>query len=357
MAALAGALLTACSQARSDSPASETPASYRAVHPSIETVVEPHRFVAQLTAHRHVELRARVGGYLAEILVDEGAAVSEGQCLFKIDDRPAQVALSAAQARLGPAQADRRLKEIELENRQQLLAKGMISDREIEIAQANLDAASAACETAEAEVETARIQVEHTSIRAPFTGRLSRIRLKSGSLLEEGDLLSILVDDSQILAYFRVPESRFRRLAAVGLGLESQVMALETGALGEGHPGTIDSIESIVSTETGTRTLRARFDNSTGAFSHGGTARVELQEEHTGMMTLPSSAAFEVQHRHFIYLVSPDGAVHSRPVKPRLLLEQALVIEPDLDPDSVVLIEGIQLVREGQRIIPLLDET
>lgn len=349
--------MTACSPARSESPTPETLASYRAVHPRIETVVEPHRFAAQLTAHRHVELRARVGGYLSEILVDEGAGVSEGQLLFKIDDRPAQVALSAAQARLGQAQADRRLKEIELENREQLLAKGMISDREIEIAQANLDAASAACETAEAEVEAARIQVEHTSVRAPFAGRLSRIRLKRGSLVEEGDLLSTLVDDSQVLAYFRVPESRFRKLAAVGLGLRSPALAAQSGGVGEVVTGVIDSIESIVSPETGTRTLRARFDNSAGEFSHGGTARVELQEQHAEVMTLPSSATFEVQHRHFIYLVSPDGAVHSRPVTPRLLLEKELVIEPDLELDAVVLIEGIQLIREGQRIIPLLSES
>ena len=63
-------------------------------------------YTASLEGTQNVEVRAQVDGYLSKIYVDEGAYVTKGQPLFKIDDRSYSEQYNNAGASLLAAKAN-----------------------------------------------------------------------------------------------------------------------------------------------------------------------------------------------------------------------------------------------------------
>ncbi len=69
--------------------------------------------------------------------------------------------------------------------------------------------AEAKLDQANAEMALAKLHLSFTEIRAPFDGTIDRIPLKLGSLVDEGELLTSLSDNSQVFAYFNVSEPEY----------------------------------------------------------------------------------------------------------------------------------------------------
>ena len=152
-------------------------------------------YVSQIKSVRNIELRAQEKGFLQNIYVDEGQFVKKGQLLFKIMP-------NMYQSELLKAQAEQKSAEIELQNSKLLADKNIVSKNELSVAQAKL-------QSARAEVSLAKLHLSFTEIRAPFDGTIDRIPLKLGSLIDEGELLTSLSDNSQMFAYFNVSEPEY----------------------------------------------------------------------------------------------------------------------------------------------------
>src|SRR3954463_9143815 len=152
-------------------------------------------YVSQIKSVRNIEIRAQEKGYLQNIYVDEGQFVRAGQLLFRIMPK-------VYEAELLKAQAESKATEIELQNTKVLADKNIVSKNELAMAQAKLD-------QAKAEVELAKVHLSFTEIRAPFDGTIDRIPKKLGSLIDEGELLTSLSDNSQMFAYFNVSEPEY----------------------------------------------------------------------------------------------------------------------------------------------------
>ncbi|MDZ7648973.1 MAG: efflux RND transporter periplasmic adaptor subunit [Cytophagales bacterium] len=168
-----------------------------------------HEHVVDVHAIRHVEIRARVPGYLDLIYVDEGQAVKAGQLLFKINDEEYQAHVMRAKAGLHAAQADVQAIELEVERVSMLVDKNVISETELRLAGAKVDIAKAKVEEAQSDLSQANIRYSHTAIRAPFDGVVDRIPFKTGSLIDEGHLLLVNLQLISSMAYFRVSEKEY----------------------------------------------------------------------------------------------------------------------------------------------------
>ena len=152
-------------------------------------------YVAQIRSIKNIEIRAQEKGFLQNIYVDEGQFVKAGQLLFKIMPKIYEAELMKAQAEANAA-------EIELQNTKALVDKNVVSKNEQAMAQAKLD-------QAKAEIALAKIHLSFTEIRAPFDGTIDRLPKKLGSLIDEGELLTSLSDNSQVYAYFNVSEPEY----------------------------------------------------------------------------------------------------------------------------------------------------
>src|SRR5687768_6717616 len=152
-------------------------------------------YVSQIRSVRNIEIRAQEKGFLQNIYVDEGQFVKTGQLLFRIMPK-------MYEAELLKASAEAKAAEIELQNATTLADKNIVSKNEQAIAQAKVD-------QAKADMALAKLHLSFTAIKAPFDGTIDRIPKKLGSLIDEGELLTSLSDNSQMFAYFNVSEPEY----------------------------------------------------------------------------------------------------------------------------------------------------
>ncbi|KAF5275480.1 hypothetical protein FQR65_LT16654 [Abscondita terminalis] len=130
-----------------------------------------------------------------KIFVDEGQYVSAARTRFRIMPQLYSAELLKAKAEVEQA-------TIELENASTLASNNIVSKNEKAMAKAKLDAANA-------EMKLAQIHLSFTDIKAPFSGIINRIPLKQGSLVDEGDLMTSLSNNTEMYSYFNVSEPEY----------------------------------------------------------------------------------------------------------------------------------------------------
>jgi membrane fusion protein (multidrug efflux system) len=360
--------------------------------PVQKDVVSTEQYVCQIHSRRHIEVRALEGGYLEAIPVKEGQAVNQGELMFKIVP-------TLFQAKLDAEVAEAQLANIELSNTQTLFKKGVVSDKEVALAQAKLA-------KAQAEVNLARAELNFTELKAPFDGIIDRLYEQQGSLIEEGDILTTLSDNSVMWVYFNVPESRYleykanmdaakanreagseepdtddgdkadddkadeddkadddqadavadkaeKDKAADGNDVEQDGLTLEL-VLANGNtfpqPGKISAIEADFNNETGNIAFRADFANPSSLLRHGQTGTVLIHRAVHDAIVIPQRATFDILAKHYVFVVGEDGVVHQRDITIGETLEDIYLITEGLSVNDKIVLEGVLQVRDGEKV-------
>ncbi|UOQ55035.1 efflux RND transporter periplasmic adaptor subunit [Hymenobacter cellulosivorans] len=315
-----------------------------------------HDYVADVQAVRNVEVRAQVAGFLEQIYVDEGRSVTKGQPLFRLNASAYQSKLSQAQAALASAQAQAQAARVELTRVQLLVEKNIIAKTELALASSKVKDAEARVAEARAGEAAARLHLSYTLIRAPFNGIIDRIPLKMGSVVEEGTLLTTVSDLREVYAYFNVGEGeylRYTKARQLHPDRHSDSVRL-TLADGSAYPlaGRIETTESEFNPNTGSLAFRARFPNPKRLLKHGASGRIRLTTNLPAALLLPQKSVFEIQDKNYVYVVDKAGAVHMRNFTPQTRTGDFYVVKEGLKPGEQVVYEGVQSLRNGQRISP-----
>ena len=294
-------------------------------------------YVSQIRSVRNIELRAMEKGYLEQILVDEGQFVRKGQLLFRIMPR-------MYQAELDKAMAEVRVAEIEVENSKNLADKQIVSNNELAMAKAKL-------EQAKAESAIARLHLSFTEVRAPFDGTIDRIPLKLGSLVDEGELLTSLSDNSQIFAYFNVSEPEYLDYQThVANRADNHVQLLLANNELLPESGIMETIEGEFDNETGNIAFRARFNNPNKLLRNGETGKIQMTVPMKHALIIPQKATYEIQDKKYVFLVDKQGKVSSKEVKIAAVLPDLYVLSGGLSTSDKYLLEGLQKVKEDEQI-------
>ncbi len=234
--------------------------------PIQKSVTTSEQYVCQIHSCRHIEVRALEAGYLEKIPVKEGQDVKEGDMMFN-------VVPTLYKARLDTDLAEAQQVQIEFNNTQKLYEKRVVSQQEVALAQAKLA-------KAQAKVDLARAELNFASVRAPFNGIIDRLHQQQGSLVEEGDILTTLSDNSLMWVYFNVPESRYLEyMTNIKDNKELKVeLRLANKSIFE-HLGKIGAIEADFNNTTGNIAFRADFPNPDRLLRHGQTGTVVLSRD------------------------------------------------------------------------------
>ena len=301
----------------------------------IDTVLE-REYVAQIRSIQHIEVRAQERGYLQDIYIDEGQSVKKGQLLFKIMPQ-----LYDAEAQKAKAEVE--FAEIEYQNTQKLAESNIVSPNELAMAKARLN-------KAKAELNIKNVHLQFTSIYAPFNGMIDRFLVRKGSLLDEGDLLTHLSDNSHMWVYFNVPEAEYLNLFN-NSDIKNQPVELRM-ANQQIFPqkGKVETIEADFDNETGNISFRATFPNPKGLLRNGETGNILVKEALKQAILVPQKASFEVMDKIFVYIVDKDNTVHTREIKVGAELEDLFVVNGGLKPGENILLEGIRKVQDGDKI-------
>lgn len=295
------------------------------------------QYVAQIKSIRNIEIRAQEKGFLQNIYVDEGQFVKAGQVMFRIMPK-------VYEAELLGAQAEQKSAEIELSNTKTLADKNIVSKNEQAVAQAKL-------EQAKAQVALAKVHLSFTEIRAPFDGTIDRIPKKLGSLIDEGDLLTTLSDNSQMFAYFNVTEPEYLDYETdIKNRADTKVGLLLANGTSLKYKGKVEVIESEFDNETGNIAFRARFPNPDKLLKHGETGKVLMDVPLPNVIIIPQKATYEIQDKKYVFVVDKNNVVSSKEITIKGEVPDLYMIDSGITTNDKILLEGVQKVKEKDKI-------
>lgn len=315
----------------------------RVTSPARQTAELSREYVAQVHAIQHIEVRALERGYLQGIFVDEGQHVQAGQKMF-------QIMPLIYQAEVQKAQAEAERTEIEYNNTKTLAEKNIVSPNELALAKANFD-------RAKAQLSLANTHKGLTEIRAPFSGIIGRFNARLGSLIDEGDLLTTMSDNSTMWVYFNVAEAEYLKYKQENQGNEPRTVKLIM-ANGQqfDQPGKVETIIADFNNETGTIAFRANFPNPNGLLRHGETGKVVMSTPVENALVIPQKATFDVLDKKFVYVLDEKNEIHAKPITVMAELPQVFVLASGLTEKDRILLEGLRKVHEGSVIEPNFEQ-
>ncbi|MDX5348514.1 MAG: efflux RND transporter periplasmic adaptor subunit, partial [Hymenobacteraceae bacterium] len=294
-------------------------------------------YVAQIHSISHIELRAQEKGYLQKIFIDEGQFVKKGQLLF-------QIMPNLYEAEMKKAQAEVSFAEIEYQNTASLANKNVVAPTELALAKAKL-------EKAKAELALAKVHLQFTEIRAPFDGIIDRFHVRLGSLVEEGELLTTLSDNSKMWVYYNVPEAEYldyqtntKKDSAVQVHLKMANNQLFK------YSGIVETIEAEFNNETGNIAFRAAFPNPDGLLRHGETGNIQMTVPLKNALIIPQKTTFEVLDKKYVYVVDKNNIIRSRQITLAAELPHIYAVKSGLQENDKILLDGLRLVREKDKI-------
>lgn len=345
-------LFMACS---TNSETSKIEEKFPVISPVVMDTIYNQEYVADIQSVQNVELRSRVKGFIEDIHVDEGKYVKAGQLLFTISSKEYKEALIKSKALLKSTIAEAKAAELDVKNVQTLVDKNVVSKTELEMAQAKLDAANAKIEEAKSDEASAVLNLSFTQIKAPFDGIINRIPNKKGSLIDEGTLLTSISNNKEMFAYFNVSERDYLDFISKSKSdkKEEITLVLANDQL-HSHKGFVETVDGEFDKTTGNIAFRARFSNPDGILKHGSSGKVRLKNELKNAMIISQRSTFEIQEINYVFVINKDSIVQMKSFVPKLRLPSLYVVESGLLPTDQIIYEGIQRVKEGDKIIPQL---
>jgi len=341
-----------------------------AVRPIVRELVEYDEYTGRFAAVNRVDLRARVSGYLSAAEFTEGQVVHAGDLLFVIDQRPLQIAVTAARAEVEEMRAGLELARTEAGRSRTLRKNLVISQEDLDQrVQAEVVAASR-LSRAQATLARAELNLEFTEIRAPIDGRIGRRLLDVGNMVIGGDvqgsLLTTIVQEDPIHFYFEVSEAdflRYARLHQSGARIASRntANAISIKLLDEEkfvHHGAMDFVDNELNATTGTVQGRGLLPNPDGLLQPGLFGRVRLPGSGLHPVVLVPDHVIQFdQSRQFVFVINPDGIVERKWISIGPIAAGLRIIREGLDGSELVAAGGFHRMRAGMLVEPHLADS
>ncbi|MBB4805450.1 membrane fusion protein (multidrug efflux system) [Chryseobacterium defluvii] len=364
--------LAAC---KKEAPKQDGPKPYPVVSVESKNVVGYQTFPATIQGRVNNDVRAKIQGYITQVLVDEGQYVTKGQPLFRLETNilnenaaAAKAGIGAAQSNIAAAQAAVNAAQVEVNKLKPLVAKNIISNVQLQTAQADLARAQAqlqqavaAKQQASANYKGVEANIEYSVIRAPISGVIGKLPLKVGSLVGPTDQipLTTISDTSGIYAYFSMNEKEYFDFLEKSIGasvpekiknLPMVELQLANGSL---YPekGRIEAITGQIDPTTGTIQFRVAFSNAQKLLSNGNSGTIRFPQRYDNVLVIPESATYEQQGIVYVYKVEKDTAKNVV-VDVIERIDNMALIKSGVNKGETVIAAGIGGLKPGTAVKP-----
>jgi membrane fusion protein (multidrug efflux system) len=313
---------------------------------------------------QNIQIRAKVSGYVDEILFDEGETVKRGQVLFQLETASLSQDAEAARSAIETAQSQVEAAQLEVEKLQPLVKKEVISEMQLATAKADLNSAKAQLKQAKSNYQSITANVGYAKIISPVDGVVGKINLREGSLVgpTTTQALTTVANISRVYAYFSLNEREFLALTKKleGKTLTDKLMKLPAVSLqladGSDYElkGRVDASTGNIDPETGAIQLRAIFDNPNRILRNGSSGIISLPREYKDAIAIPALSTFERQGKRLTYLINGGDSLRSRPIEVQDEVGKYFIISRGLNSGDRILAKGIGKVRSGAQIKPVI---
>jgi RND family efflux transporter MFP subunit len=353
---LASSLLSGCQRQKAAGP--PPPAEVEVASVVQKDVPIYGEWVATLDGYVNAQIQPQVTGYIVDQTYKEGSFVRKGQILFQIDTRPFQALLDQAKAQLAQAQAQSGKTQLDVDRDTPLAKERAIAQSQLDNdIQANL-AAKASVKAAEAQVEQAQLNLDFTHVTSLVDGIAGIAQVQIGNLVNPTTVLTSVSQVNPIKAYFPISEQEYMHYAArINAHNQQEVpsdappfdLVLADGTV---YPqkGRLLLTNRQVDVTTGSIQLVCAFPNPNNILRPGQFGRVRAAgETRTGALLVPQRAVTELQGTYQVAVVE-DDKVSLLPVKVGERVGAMWIIESGLRPGQLVVVEGLQKVRDGSPV-------
>jgi membrane fusion protein (multidrug efflux system) len=327
-------------------------------------------FVGQVYGEVDIPIRARVSGFLEGIHFEEGRRVTKGELLYTIDQEPYQAQVAQEMSKLAEAKTGFVKAQSDLDRIEPLAKINAVSKSDLDAARAQYDAAKAYVDAADASVKLAEIQLGYCSIKSPINGIIGKTKAKVGEFVGQNPnpvILNTVSKLKNVRVEFFLSESDYLTLAqAYGHSTddarkkklkdsrkeeEKLELILANGTVFD-HKGKIDFIDRQVDPTTGSILIQASFPNPDRILRPGLFAKVRAVlyvDKHA--ILVPQRCIVETQGKHSVFTIQ-DSVVRYTAVKVGPTVGDMWIIKSGLKKGDKVVLEGLQQVKEGMKIIP-----
>lgn len=350
------------------------PKPYPVVAVEAKNVTGYDEYPASIKGVINNDVRAKIQGYITQVLVDEGQYVTAGQPLFRLETNAlsetadaAKSGVSAAQANVQASRAAVSAAQVEVNKLKPLVEKNIISNVQLQTAvanlakaQAQLSQAVASQQQASASYKSAKASVDYSIIRAPISGVVGKLPLKVGSLVGPSDAtaLTTISDTRSVYAYFSMNEKEYLNFLekSVGATVPEKIRNLPLVELklanGSLYPekGKIEVTTGQIDAATGTIQFRVGFSNPTKLLSNGNSGTIRFPKFYNNAIVVPETATYEQQGIVYLFKVEKDTAKNSV-IEVQDRVNNMVVVKSGINKGEKIIAAGIGGLKPGTAVI------
>ena len=326
-------------------------------------------FVGQIYGFVDIAIRARVEGFLEEIHFKEGSRIAKDTLLYTLESQQFDAAVAAKMSRVAEAKTMLAKAESDLNRIRPLARQKAVSQSDLDASVAQYEASIESVKASEANLRAAKIQLSYTKIYSPISGIIGKTKAKVGDFVGRSPnpvILNTVSRIDTILVQFFITETQYLLLARRYLSRNDSAdqdreeahleLILADGSLYE-HKGKADFIDRQVDPTTGAMLIQASFPNPDELLRPGQFARVKAKVTvvKDGIL-IPQRCVTELQGLYSVYVVDNSDKVEQKQVKAGSKVKQFWLILEGLKPGEKVVYEGLQKVKAGAIVNPIIKE-
>jgi RND family efflux transporter MFP subunit len=306
--------------------------------------------IGTVTPISSVALKSRVETTIVSVHFEDGAKVSEGDLLFTLDARQIDAQIEQAEGGLAKDQAQLEGAQRDLRRYSDLIGKGATTQVNVDNAKTQADILIGTIKADQSALDNLKVQKSYTTIRAPFSGRISAANVKIGNFVRPADTAPLAVINQMAPVYvtFAIPQRVLVDLRDAMATGGSKVIATIPGHQ-RSEDGKVAMVENTVDATTGMVTVRGIMNNENETLWPGTLVNTRLIIRTENSVVVPTVAVQRSQSGNFVFVVK-DGVAKVQAVNVERTLQGLSVISEGLSGNEDVVVDGQLLLSDGSRI-------
>ena len=319
-------------------------------------------YAGKIKAKQHVEVRARVEGYLEKMHFQEGKYINKNDILFTIDPKLYKARVEKAKAQLNKNKALSQKAERDLERIRPLYEQNAASRLDLDNAIAAYESAKAEVIMSEADLIQAEIALSYTVVRSPISGFISESDADIGTLVGPGgkSLLATIVNSDTVQVNFSMTGLDYLKSKERNVNLGQKIEERNwnpyitiTLADHSEYPikGMVDFADPQVNPNTGTFSVRAEMPNPDHILLPGQLTKVKLLLDVRENAIIVSKKALVIEKGGaFVFVVREDNIVEKRFVEIGPEIKNNVIVERGLGSNEMIIVEGFHKLSHGMQV-------